>query len=86
MFHYEHGDKHFSSKYFQARTSQTLPILEKPKALNSFWKADVKSAIFKNVVLPGPTFNDANMKDVDFEGTLTGYIDLQKLCKNNKIN
>ncbi|KAL8160500.1 hypothetical protein V2J09_002037 [Rumex salicifolius] len=52
----------------------------------NFGKADLHGAIFKNTVLSGSTFEDAQLQDVVFEDTIIGYIDLQKLCRNETIN
>lgn len=52
----------------------------------NFENADMQGAVFKNTVLSGSTFSGARLQDVDFEDTIIGYIDLQKLCVNNTIN
>ncbi|KAL9250215.1 Thylakoid lumenal 17.4 kDa protein, chloroplastic-like protein [Drosera capensis] len=39
-------------------------------------------ASFKNTVLSGSTFDDAQLQDAIFEDTIIGYIDLQKICTN----
>jgi uncharacterized protein YjbI with pentapeptide repeats len=46
----------------------------------------MKGAIFKNTVLSGSTFIDAQLEDAVFEDTIIGYIDLQKLCTNTTIS
>jgi uncharacterized protein YjbI with pentapeptide repeats len=51
-----------------------------------FEKANMKGAIFKNTVLSGSTFIDAQLEDAVFEDTIIGYIDLQKLCTNTTIS
>ncbi|KAH0906371.1 hypothetical protein HID58_038198 [Brassica napus] len=52
----------------------------------NFGKSDLKGAVFKNTVLSGSTFDEANLEDVVFEDTIIGYIDLQKICRNETIN
>ncbi|KAF4399043.1 hypothetical protein G4B88_023637 [Cannabis sativa] len=52
----------------------------------NFGKADLEGASFKNTVLSGSTFDDAKLKDVVFEDTIIGYIDLQKICRNESIS
>ncbi|CAH2070100.1 unnamed protein product, partial [Thlaspi arvense] len=52
----------------------------------NFGKSDLKGAVFKNTVLSGSTFEEANLEDVVFEDTIIGYIDLQKICRNETIN
>lgn len=52
----------------------------------NFGKSDLKGAVFKNTVLSGSTFDEANLEDVVFEDTIIGYIDLQKICRNQTIN
>lgn len=52
----------------------------------NFGKANLQGAVFKNTVLSGSTFEEAQLQDVDFEDTIIGYIDLQKLCVNKTIN
>lgn len=52
----------------------------------NFENADMQGAVLKNTVLSGSTFNGAQLQDVNFEDTIIGYIDLQKLCINNTIN
>lgn len=52
----------------------------------NFGKANLERAVFRNTVLSGSTFVDAQLQDVDFEDTIIGYIDLQKLCLNKTIN
>lgn len=42
--------------------------------------------MFKNTVLSGSTFEEAQLQDAGFEDTIIGYIDLQKLCTNKTIN
>lgn len=51
-----------------------------------FDNANMQGAVFKNTVLSGSTFSGAQLQDVNFEDTIIGYIDLQKLCINNTIN
>lgn len=52
----------------------------------NFENANLQGAVFRNTVLSGSTFNGAQLQDVDFEDTIIGYIDLQKLCVNKTIN
>lgn len=52
----------------------------------NFDNANMQGAVFKNTVLSGSTFSGAQLQDVDFEDTIIGYIDLQKLCINNTIS
>ncbi|XP_062120063.1 thylakoid lumenal 17.4 kDa protein, chloroplastic [Humulus lupulus] len=52
----------------------------------NFGKADLQGASFKNSVLSGSTFDDAKLEGVIFEDTIIGYIDLQKLCRNDSIS
>ncbi|KAL9283322.1 Thylakoid lumenal 17.4 kDa protein [Arabidopsis thaliana] len=52
----------------------------------NFGKSNLKGAVFRNTVLSGSTFEEANLEDVVFEDTIIGYIDLQKICRNESIN
>ncbi|XP_059667264.1 thylakoid lumenal 17.4 kDa protein, chloroplastic [Cornus florida] len=52
----------------------------------NFGKANLQGASFKNTVLSGSTFDEAQLEDVVFEDTIIGYIDLQKLCRNETIS
>ncbi|XP_023638940.1 thylakoid lumenal 17.4 kDa protein, chloroplastic isoform X2 [Capsella rubella] len=52
----------------------------------NFGKSNLKGAVFRNTVLSGSTFEEANLEDVVFEDTIIGYIDLQKICRNETIN
>lgn len=52
----------------------------------NFGKANLQGALFKNTVLSGSTFEEAQLQDAVFDDTIIGYIDLQKLCRNNTIN
>ena len=63
---------------------QTSPML--------FWieliltKANPQGAVFKNTVLSGSTFDNAQLEDAVFEDTIIGYTDLQKLCTNTTVS
>ncbi|CAI5491232.1 unnamed protein product [Closterium sp. Naga37s-1] len=50
-----------------------------------FNEADLTGASFRNAVLSGSTFNDANLTDTIFEDALIGYVDVQKLCRNQTL-
>ncbi|GLJ40612.1 hypothetical protein SUGI_0838330 [Cryptomeria japonica] len=52
----------------------------------NFGKANMQGAVFRNTVLSGSTFNDANLEGANFEDTIIGYIDLQKLCRNQTLS
>ncbi|CAN0920836.1 Thylakoid lumenal 17.4 kDa protein, chloroplastic, partial [Linum grandiflorum] len=52
----------------------------------NFGKANLKGVVFRNTMLPGSTFEEAEMGDVVFEDTITGYIDLEKMCRNMSIS
>ena len=52
----------------------------------NFGKADLQGAVFKNILLSGSTFDNAQLEDAIFEDTIIGYIDLQKLCTNTTIS
>eukprot|EP00897_Mesotaenium_endlicherianum_P003494 jgi/Mesen1/3172/ME000184S02231 len=50
-----------------------------------FDKADLTGAQFINTVLSGSTFDGANLKDANFEDALIGYVDIQKICRNDTL-
>ncbi|CAI5497052.1 unnamed protein product [Closterium sp. Naga37s-1] len=47
--------------------------------------ADLTGASFRNAVLSASTFNNAILTDTIFEDALIGYVDVQKLCRNQTI-
>eukprot|EP00850_Spirogloea_muscicola_P025035 SM002034S05859 [mRNA] locus=s2034:715:1726:- [translate_table: standard] len=50
-----------------------------------FDKADMRGAKFNNTVLSGSTFEGTNLEGTDFGEALIGYVDIQKICRNDTL-
>ena len=51
----------------------------------TFDKSDMQGVQFINTVLSGSTFEGANLEGSSFEDALIGYVDIQKLCRNETL-
>eukprot|EP00271_Cylindrocystis_brebissonii_P012986 TRINITY_DN32523_c0_g1_i1.p1 TRINITY_DN32523_c0_g1~~TRINITY_DN32523_c0_g1_i1.p1 ORF type:complete len:252 (+),score=50.27 TRINITY_DN32523_c0_g1_i1:118-873(+) len=51
----------------------------------NFANADMRGVQFVNTVLSGSTFEGANLEGSNFEDALIGYVDIQKICRNETL-
>ena len=51
----------------------------------AFDESDMTGVQFINTVLSGSTFDNANLAESSFEDALIGYVDIQKVCRNDTL-
>ena len=73
--------RQFSKAYLHESNFQGADFTNGIVDRASFFKSDLRQAIFHNAVLTGTNFEGANVEGADFSDAYIGDFDIRNLCK-----